>query len=336
MPMLSLGDMAQSFMLRHNNVRLSSEMTRLSQELTTGATSDVSAHLKGNFSYLGDIERSLRVLDSFQTNAAEAATFTDAMQLALDNVQTRTADLSTAMLTAGATELAEPKLHASTQARGDMQSLISALNTSVAGQSLFSGTTTNVQPLADADSMMADLRTAVTGLTTHSDIVAAVDDWFNTPGGGFETIGYLGSDTDLAAMRLSDEESVTLGLRADDDTFRNLLRDTALAALAADSTLGYSLDLQSSLLMEAGEGLLASQGNVTELRADLGYAQARIEEAETRMATEKTSLEYAKGELLGIDQFETATQLEAVQFQLESLYAVTVKLSSLSLVRYMQ
>ena len=43
MGLVSLGDMAQSFMLRRQNVALKSDLQRLSSELTTGRVVDTAA-----------------------------------------------------------------------------------------------------------------------------------------------------------------------------------------------------------------------------------------------------------------------------------------------------
>lgn len=335
MTMISIGDMAQSYALRRQNSQLSSQMTRLSLELSSGQTSNISSHLGGNYSYLGEIERGLRVLDSFQTATTEAGTFTSSMQSVLEYAQSNASDLSSNLLTVSISTLPATVEAVSNEAEGQLSSIISSLNTNIAGRSLFSGVATNSAALISADDMLAELRFAVAGQTSLADITAAVDNWFDTPGGGFETVGYLGSDTSMSPFMLGDGKSVDLDLRADDPAIRELLKHTAIAALAADSSLGYSTALQKELLIDSGEGLLSNQESITSVRANLGFAEARIEESSTRNAAEQTSLEYARGELLGVDVYDTATQLENLQFQLETLYVATVRLSQLSLVGYM-
>ena len=75
MTLYSLGDMASHFMLRRQNVRMSAELARLTQEMASGQTADIPRHLKGNYSYLGDIERNLRVLDGYDTAAKRPRRF---------------------------------------------------------------------------------------------------------------------------------------------------------------------------------------------------------------------------------------------------------------------
>ena len=48
MSLVSLGDLAQSFMLRRNMAQVKLEGARHSQEVTTGISHDLARHLGGN------------------------------------------------------------------------------------------------------------------------------------------------------------------------------------------------------------------------------------------------------------------------------------------------
>ncbi len=335
MTQVSIGDLAQSFVLRRQNTMLKEEMGKLSLELSSGRTSDVASHLSGDYSHLADIERGLRVLQGFDTAATEAQHFTGAMQLALGHVQDTTSDLAASLISTSSGYIETAINSAARSAEADMQAIVATLNTNVAGRSLFSGVATDRSALVSADDIMADLRVAISGAVTSSDVIAAVTDWFEAPGGGFETLGYNGSTTGMSPFPMGDGQSVDLDLRADNEEIRNALKYTAIAALSAEASLSFSMDAKKQLQVYAGEGLLTTQDGLTGIRADLGYAEERIDDNVARIASEKTSLEYARGELLGVDPYETATRLEDVQFQLESLYTITVRLSRLSLVEYM-
>ena len=335
MNMTSLGDLAQSLVLRTRSTQLKQSMATLTEELTTGRTSDISGRLGGDYSYLADIERNLARLDGFSLSAREAAIFAGAAQTNLEKLQAMTEGLSGSLISVTSSTIDPIRSHASAQARQDLDSALSALNAGVGGRSLFGGIATDRAPLGSADTLIAALRGAVTGQPTADAVIAAADAWFADPA-GFEATLYQGSNQDLAPMQVGPGQQVTLSMRADDPTFRALLRDVALAALATDPALGFGAGLQSDLLRKTGEGLLATQDKVTGLRADLGFAEARIEEASARNASARTGLEYARGALLEADPYETATRLEDVQFQLESLYAVTVRTSKLTLVNFLR
>lgn len=334
MNMTSIGDLANSIMLRQRSVQLSQEISTLSQELSSGQVSDVSARLGGDYSYLTDIDRNLARLDGYAVSASEAALFSNAAQASLERLHDLTTSLSTSLIPFDTTSTDALREHMAVRAESDIVSAISALNASAGGRSLFGGTATDRPPLGTADTLMGELRTLVTGLTTASDVETAVEAWFADPT-GFETTMYTGSDEVLAPIQIGAGEEVSLALTARDPVFRDTLRDMALAALAGDPDLGLDRATQGELFRSAGNGMLTNQDSLTGVRADLGFAEARIEEISARNSAARTSLEYSRSALLEADPFETATRLEEAQFHLESLYTVTVRSANLSLLNFL-
>ncbi|MGR3292274.1 MAG: flagellin [Paracoccaceae bacterium] len=82
--------------------------------------------------------------------------------------------------------------------------------------------------------------------------------------------------------------------------------------------------------------MLNSEYALTILRANVGSAEARIEDATAQNSAEKFALEIARADITAIDPYQTATELEAVALQLETLYTLTVRLSRLSLSEYLR
>lgn len=335
MAIVSIGDLAQGYMLRLQNVELKSRMGTLVEELASGRTADVARHLSGSYSYLSDIERNLTILEGYEVATNEAIVFTDGMQAALEQFQTTVSDLGISALSAANAKVSEVISNLSDRAVGDMSAMVNALNKEVAGRALFSGVTPDQPPLISAEAMLDELRTLVAGETTLAGIDTILDDWFESAGGGYETIAYQGATTSMQAFRLGAGEAIDLDLRADDPSLRVLLKHTAMAALASDDALGFDPALQEEMVMAAGQGLTLEQEGLVRVRADLGYAQQRTAEASTRISAERTSFLMARTELLEVDAYEAAMQLEDVQYQLEALYNVTVKLSRLSLMDYL-
>ncbi|RII40264.1 hypothetical protein DL237_02810 [Pseudooceanicola sediminis] len=335
MSMNSIGDLAQSFMLRQQHTDLKTRMNSLVQELASGRTADVSRHLSGSYSYLSDVQRNLTLLEGYDAATGEAILFTDAMQTVLGQFQDLATDLGLASMSAANSKVSEVMYNVSDRAVQDMALMVSSLNTEVAGRALFSGVDSDTTPLISSTEMLDELRTLIAGETTLSGIQAKLDSWFDDAGGGFETLAYQGATASLPPFRLGAGETVNLDLRAGDDSIRVLLKHTAMAALAADKSLGFPRELQEEMLMTGGQGLSFEQQGLVRIRADLGYAQARTEESATRIAAERTGYLMARTELLEVDQYEAATQLEDLQYQLEALYSVTVKLSRLSLTDFL-
>ena len=334
MSLVTIGDLAQSYLLRKQNTDLKVQMGQMVEELASGRTSDVARHLSGSYSYLADVERNLTLIDGYSSATNEARLLADTMQSAMGSFQTVSENLGLDLMTASQSNLGVVANNVSQRATSDMDVMLSKLNTSVGGRFMFSGLDTDTPPMADAETILSALRVEVAGETTLAGIETSLDTWF-APGGGFDTVAYQGSANSFAAFGLGAGESVDLDIRADDQSFRTLLRHTSLAALAGDSTLGFGTTLQQDMISAAGEGLTFDQSALTRTRADTGYAQSRIEERSARLSAERTSFQAARTELLAVDPYETVTRLEDVQFQLEGLYTVTSRLSRLSLMDYL-
>lgn len=334
MALTPIGDLATSLTLRSNSATLKYTIDRLTQELVTGQTTDIHTRLGGNFAYLSEIDTSLTTLSAFAIATSEAGITADAMQVSLDALQSIGGSLSAQLLAAGTNVASPTQSHGSVQARSDLDALMATLNTSVAGRSLFSGTATDSPALSDAETLLTGLRGALAGLTDVADIRAAATDWFANPA-GFPSIAYTGGTDDLPPVRISDAYSVDLGLRADDQVFRDLLQETALAALAGDPALALDDGTAAQLRHSAGTALLGVSDALSRTRADLGFQQSRIEDSAALISANRAGLEQARGALLGADPFETAARLEEAQYQLQALFTVAARSAALKLVNFL-
>ncbi|MBS0123646.1 flagellin [Thetidibacter halocola] len=330
----SVGDLARMLVLRTNQVRLREEMDVLAVEVATGFVKDKGAHLRGDVSGLLAIDRSLERLDTFRFANAEAALLTGAMQQALGEIQERAQSTSQTLISAELTPSEALLGTMSRDARDALGQTLGALNRSVGGRFLFSGTATDRSAMPDLETMMTELRTAVTGLTTATDIQAALDAFF-APGGTFETTIYQGSGTGIAPLRLGENERATLDIKATDDALRAILKPLAMASLASEPGLVIPVSEKVKMLSTSGEGLLGAQQDIVELRGGLGALEGRIEENTARIESERTATQLARLDLVGTDQYETATRYENVRSQLESLYAITVRSQRLSLTEFL-
>lgn len=334
MTAVSLGDLAQSFMLRQRNSALKQDMNRLTKELATGQVADVRQVLSGNYSYLTDIERKTDVLTGYRVATAEASHFASSIQVALGKLDGITQTLSSKLLIAGTSVVGTTSGDIATEARSAFEGMVGALNTDIAGRSLFAGAATDQQALVNSDTLLNELKLAIIGATTPTDIMAAANAWFDAPT-GYAALAYQGATEPLAPFTVSQNEKVTLDLRATDPGISKMLRLAAVSALADDPAFGLDVTAQSELHALTAQDILATQDDITALRANVGSVEARIDTIASRNAAEMTSLDFTKSALLDVDPFETATHLEEVQFQLQSLYSVTVRMSQLSLVNFL-
>lgn len=330
----SLGDLAQTFMLQRRSVALRQDLNRLTDELSSGKVADVREVLSGNHNYLTGLERSLEVLQGYSVANTEAGYLTSAMQDSLERVQDYASQLGLDLILAGGGPVGVVSGNPSENAMTQLEGIINSLNDDVAGLSLFAGTATDSAPLPDAETLVGLVRTVIAGQPTPADALAAAETWFNDPA-GFDALAYSGSTTALAPFSLSDTERVSLDIRADNDAIKDMLMHITVAALGDDPALGFDVPEQSELFDLTGIGLQSNQDQLTSLRSSIGFVEERIEIISARNKAEETSMEFARNNLLAADSFEVATELESVQFHLQSLYSVTVRNSQLSLVNFL-
>lgn len=333
--MTSIGDLAMSFSSRLNNARIRTDLNTLGQELTTGRKSDLRSALAGDVAPVSMLERMLSNLAAYGTATTEAALFASTAQTTLAQVTAQLESLTSAafaMENSGDTVLLRGF---GKDANSRFETMVGALNTSVAGRSVFGGAATGRPPIADPSALLDDLVSALPGTPTMQDVVDTVDAYF-APGGGFETSGYLGSATPMAAFRLSPDDSATFGLDARDPALGRAMGAAAKVALIDRGILSDSPDQQKALVRVAAEDLLSASSGIVAVRADVGTLESRVDMARTRNTTETAATQMALARLVRVDPYDTATDLQAVQTQLETFFSVTARLSQLTLAGYLR
>lgn len=334
MQITQFGDMAKSYTLRSHNTAIKQEMQRLSTEIATGQIADVRKIANGSTAYLNDLERSLTKLDGYDMATLEAGQLATGMQTALTRIGDLNTSFQATLLTATNAAFGDTSFSILSEAKATFGQVISAMNTSVSGRTIFAGTATDTQPIAPPADILSTFRTALLGAGSVDDILTSAQTWFDDPA-GFGAIGYLGSNTSLGVVALSDEDTAQFEIRGDDPVFRDTLRNLALIALADDPALGLTEAQQTELFQKSSSNVMVAGENLIKLQAKVGMSENQIEVLTVRHTSERTSLEMARNDLLSIDPYQAATELEQVQFQLQSLYAITSRMSQLSLVNYL-
>ena len=332
MPLVSVGDMAQQFISMRNGGAIKTELASLAESLSTGRVADITAALRGETTQLSGMNHSLTKLAGYEQAGRETSQILTSMQTLLAQVDTIRGETAARLLILGDASTGAQVDEAGRAARDGFGAIVDTLNTRLADRSLMGGREVVGSALASAETMLADIRTAVSGATTTADIIAAIDTWFDDPAGGFATMGYLGDTGAAIQKRVSDSRSYEIDLRADDPTIVETLKAAAMAAIAADMP-GLSAT-KSELLQQAGLQLFSSADGIAGLQSRVGYVEAELEQVLTEASAEKTALSLSKNALISADPFDTASRLQGVQLQLETHYSVTARLSQISLLEY--
>ena len=334
MSLISLGDLAQTFMLRRQNADLKTDLQRLTIEMSTGQATDIGRQVGGDYSPLAGIDASLARLQGYKASTSEAALLSGAMQTVIGTVESMASSLGPLLLAASSAGTTTQINAVAGEAIQKLRTAVALYNTDISGRALFAGQATDGRAVLDVGSLMAALDTEIIGATSALDVETRVTAWFDGPA-GYTSIGYLGDDP-LQPMAVAPGETADLGFTAADPGIRDTLKGLAMAALLDRGALAGNNQARADLARKAGENLVNSQTSRANMAARLGTAEGQIEAASVRNSAEASSLQIARNAVTGVDPYETATKLEATRQQIETMYALTARISRLSLVDYLR
>lgn len=145
------------------------------------------------------------------------------------------------------------------------------------------------------------------------------------------SVAWTGADGPASEARVAPGEVVAIDIDARAEGVQQLTSGlAALAALAGGSLSG---EARAVLVADARERIGAGVAGIDSMRADLGRIQGAVADANERLGVSRKALEWTQTALLAVDPAQAAQRLnEAVQ-RLEASYAVTRRLSELSLLK---
>ncbi|QYK41559.1 MAG: flagellar biosynthesis protein FlgL [Paracoccaceae bacterium] len=333
MAIVSAGDMSLAFQQRRDAAALKLSVRRLATEVTTGRVADTARAVRGDLVPLAGLQTSIARAGAYRTASAEAALFVGGMQAVLGRIDDLATAMSGSLLTAGNTGQPAMVAAVAQDAAARFDAAVSALNTRLGDRTLFAGTGTGGPALTGGTALLDALAAAAGGAVTAAETEAAVRAWFTSPA-GFGAAYQGGAPP--SPLPLSPEDTLRIDLTAQDPALRDTLAGLAMAALIDRGVPAGGPAERADLARRAGEALISGATGRAGIAARLGVAEARIEAADRRNATEITALEIARAQILEADSYAAATALEAAQSQLETLHAVTARLSRLSLVDFLR
>ena len=335
MPFNSIGDLASRMMLSQSNLQAKRSIVRLSQELTTGITSDLATRLRKDFSSQESWERSISSSQVREKTLSEALARMQAKQTVLNSISENTSTLANNIslaVTVGTTTGLDSM---SQRAMDTLDEALSRLNTQTAGQSLFAGSQKDGPAMASLSVIMGSVKASVAGSVTIEDITNSVQNWMDDTVGGFQAVAYQGNEGESGAIRLDKGRVVHDSTRADDPAVKNTVQNLILASLATDQGLDLSRENKIALLKHSSDGLRASDGQLINMRSAIGYVEGEITEGIVRAGAEISTAKLLRADTLQVDQYETATKLQEAELQLEKIYMLTARSSQMSLLEYL-
>lgn len=334
MALTSIGDLSASYFMRSRNAGLQGDLSRLTQELASGQTASVSTAVDGNFRTVSGLQRSLDLLDAYETAGQETSARAEAVQTALDSIRTNAGDLTNDLLLAASAGSPDQIAAANIVAEGTFESTLGKLNSRFADAAVFGGLAPDSPAITDPSGILVELRSVTAGDGTASDVLTTLDAWF-APGGGFDAFLSQGSMQSVPDIDVSPDRSVSLDVTAASTEIRDTLKGLAAASIARDGLLASQPSEQTAMISGAAEILVAASDGLIGIQAQVGEVQNTTEQAIAEVSAESASTTLALSAFVDVDPYDTATQLEQVEAQIQMLYALTARLSNLKLSDYL-
>jgi flagellar hook-associated protein 3 FlgL len=329
-------------------MKLQSQLVEAQKEVSTGRYADVGVTLGSRTGQTVALRQEQTRLQAIIDSNGLVATRLDASQSALKSISD---DAQTYLNELISSRTGDVQRSIEGEAQNGLKSLIGVLNTQVDGAYLFAGTNADVKPIADYDQSPPSASqqavdaafVAAFGFPSSDPQVANISasdmqtfldtsfaDLFKDP--AWKNTWSQASDQSVRS-RISGSELIDTSASANDAAIRKLVSAHVMVASLGTANLNESayqkvIDQASKLTSEAIQGL-------TMVQSDLGSAQQRVSDANSRMTAQRDIITNHVGALEGVDPFEASSRLSALMTQIETAYAMTARIQKLTLLNYL-
>ena len=323
--------------------KLQSELVKANKEVVTGRHMDVGLALGRQTGKSLSLRQERATLDALTDSNATTTLRLKSTSAALDQVRAVADSFKNALvgMHVGAQDI--PLIMS--QAKAGFDKLVSTLNENIGGQYLFGGVNSKAQPL---NAYEASPKAAVDAaflaffgfFQSDAEVVNITPDAMQAFVGGplselfaneWQGTWSQASEQNIQSL-ISPTERVETSATADEAAFRKLAMaytmtfDLGIAGLNSE-TREYLLNRVIGTL---GEGI----SEVTEIQADLGTVQQKIERANERMSLQKTFLDERITNYEAVDPAEAKVRVDQLSTQIQMSYSLTAQLNQLSLINF--
>lgn len=219
------------------------------------------------------------------------------------------------------------------RAEGTLSQMFGVLNQRQGERYLFSGTQTNTAPLSGIDQLLDAVSGEISAATDAADAQTRVTTFFDDPSGGFTQDIYQGSTGAGPRLHISDNQSLSPLPKADDPVFKDIMQGLAMIS----ESISAGTEAEQKAIAEAGMNLIdTGLENLLRIEARLGATRQNVDQIDSALQAEEQLLTASEQRLLGVDTFEAAARLQALEGQLQASYTITGRLGSLNLTNFLR
>jgi flagellar hook-associated protein 3 FlgL len=341
--------LASSAATRQSVMSLQSQLTIDQNELASGKVNDLGLSLGNETGRTFDLTQQQSLLQTTLDINGQISTRLSAVQNAADAVQASAQNFLKTLISAQGGAISQSLVQS--QAQGNLQDLISNLNTSVAGQYVFAGDNTGTAPIANyfanpppASKQAVDAAfsaafgTTQTGAGVQSITPAAMTSFLQNQFAAL-FLGTNWSTTWSSATNGPIENQIAPGETIDTSVSANQPAAQTLAmayTMVADlGTANLNSQTFQAVISQATQLIGQATQQLTQTQANIGGTQASITNANSNMMVQMNILSSQVNQMEQVNPYDLSTQITQLQTQLETSYSLTARLQNLSLVTYL-
>jgi flagellar hook-associated protein 3 FlgL len=288
----------KSFELRSRIAEQSGNLNQASIELSTGFKQDAYKDVRGVSGETLSFRAGIDATEAYVLSNDLLSSKMDSISDNLSNMREQAGDFSNLLISGDIAGMHRGVLQSA--AKSTIEQIVSKLNSSYAGSYVFSG------------------------LASDTQAVVQNADW---------TVTYTGDTTGSLSARIDEETTLEYGVRADDPGFTAIM---GALAVVASTDLDALSDADFSTLRDSAISAISSGvERLIEIHTRLGDNQGVVERTVERQGALKSIYSEAMLNIEGVDAEEAAVRLTSIQGQLQATYAVTARMSEMSLLNYL-
>ncbi|MFC4669504.1 flagellin [Seohaeicola nanhaiensis] len=348
----NISTLQSSLARRRENARLTQGLARAEKETTTGLRADLFRDLGQRAAESVRLRNIVSRNEGFIASNKLLAGRMEVTSMAMSDIR-KVAEGFLALAVSGSNPGSAISSELQANARIAIDQIIAQANTVYQGSHVFAGVDQDKTPmqgwertnpstgLSPQDVMSAIVASGPSSVADVAAIAAEVQSAFDGthPNSGFNYEASFFNGTPQSAgqrveARIGEGVTITHGIQANDDGFRQLMQglsmlaSTDISQIQDQATYSAYLDVAVQNISQGSQTLLGDQ---TRLGSTQGLVEETIERHESVIQVYSTRML----DLEGVDEYEAATRLNLLKSQLEASYAVTARLQSLSLLNFL-
>lgn len=335
--------------LRRTLMEMQTDLARGQRELSSGRHADLGARLGASVARDHGLGRTHHAIQFILASNKIVETRLEATQTSLSSLVTSAQALRATLISAQ--NDGGDRTAVETQTKAALANFIATLNGGDANSFIFAGVNSNIAPINDyfanppgANKNALDLAFVTAfGMTQTSPAVSTItaaqmQTFLAGPMSGlFSAASWIADWSNASSQPMQNQ--ISLSVTIDTSTTAN---DPALQKLAMAYTMVSDLGLNQmnaatyrAVLQTATQAMDEAISAIIKTQAQVGVAQRSVASAGQTMSIQSDLLEARVFDLENVDATEAATRVNALTTQIETAYALTAKITQLSLTKYL-